>query len=126
VRQLSIADITFSWSRLTCPFLLGVMRDPNVSAELRIKVAQAAAPYIHAKPGTVRPGELAPTAKLIDGAFDFPVDPHGPSERLRKKGGPPSRAAKRLQSVRPAGVRGASVRQAKKSVECLIRSPRRR
>jgi hypothetical protein len=28
-------------------FLLGVMRDPNVSLEIRIRVAQAAAPFIH-------------------------------------------------------------------------------
>jgi hypothetical protein len=44
------------------------IRAGNVSAELRIKVTQAAAPYVHAKPGTVRSGELAPTAKLIEGA----------------------------------------------------------
>jgi hypothetical protein len=32
-------------------FLLGVIRDPNISLELRVKVAQAAAPFVHAKPG---------------------------------------------------------------------------
>src|SRR6266566_2851618 len=32
-------------------FLLGVMRDPHISADLRIKVALAAAPFVHAKPG---------------------------------------------------------------------------
>jgi len=37
------------------------MRDPNVSPELRIKVAQVAAPFIHAKPETARSKE--PTAR---------------------------------------------------------------
>lgn len=56
-------------------FLLGVMRDPNVSPELRIKVAQVAAPFIHAKPGTARSKEPAASAKPIDGACDFTIDP---------------------------------------------------
>ena len=56
-------------------FLLGVMRDPNVSPELRIKVAQVAAPFIHAKPGTARSQEPAASAKPIDGACDFTIDP---------------------------------------------------
>jgi hypothetical protein len=38
-------------------FLLGVMRDPCVSADLRIKVALAAAPFVHAKPG-IAPSRL--------------------------------------------------------------------
>ena len=32
-------------------FLLGVMRDPHLSTDLRIKVALAAVPFVHAKPG---------------------------------------------------------------------------
>jgi hypothetical protein len=56
-------------------FLLGVMRDPNVSPELRIKVAQVAAPFIHAKPGTARSKEPTASAKPIDGACDFTIDP---------------------------------------------------
>lgn len=55
-------------------FLLGVMRDPNVSTDLRIKVAQAAAPFVHAKPGNARPGNTAASVKLIEGA-DFIIDP---------------------------------------------------
>jgi hypothetical protein len=32
-------------------FLLGVMRDPQVPTDLRIRVARAAAPLVHGKPG---------------------------------------------------------------------------
>jgi hypothetical protein len=34
---------------------LGIMRDPNVSSELRIKIAQATLPFVHAKPGRAIP-----------------------------------------------------------------------
>ena len=54
-------------------FLLGIMRDPNASSELRIRAAQAA-PFIHAKPGTARPGDPAGTAKSIDGTGAFTID----------------------------------------------------
>src|SRR4029077_3648254 len=37
-------------------FLLGVMRDPKAPTDLRIKVARAAAPLMHAKPGSASPG----------------------------------------------------------------------
>ena len=52
-------------------FLLGIMRDPKASSELRIKVAQITLPFVHAKPGSAASGDLAGTAKLIDvtGAF---------------------------------------------------------
>jgi len=49
-------------------FLLGVMRAPNVPADLRIKVAQAAAPFVYPKPGSGRPSDPAMSAKLIDAA----------------------------------------------------------
>src|SRR6202011_85731 len=52
---------------LPLELLLGIMRDPSVSTELRIKVAQATLPFVHAKPGSARPGDPAGTAKLIDG-----------------------------------------------------------
>jgi hypothetical protein len=55
-------------------FLLGIMRDPNASSELRIRAAAQAAPFIHAKPGTARPGDPAGTAKLIDGTGAFTID----------------------------------------------------
>jgi hypothetical protein len=56
-------------------FLLAVMRDPNVSPEFRIKVAQMAAPFIHTKPGTARSKEPAASAKPIDGTCNFTIDP---------------------------------------------------
>jgi hypothetical protein len=51
------------------------MRDPNVSPELRIKVAQVAAPFIHAKPGTARSKEPVASVKPIDGTCNFTIDP---------------------------------------------------
>jgi hypothetical protein len=50
-------------------FLLGVMRDPQAPTDLRIRVARAAAPLVHAKPG------IAPTAVGNAGAIDgFTID----------------------------------------------------
>src|SRR4051794_26831487 len=46
-------------------FLLGIMRDPNVSPELRIKVAQAAAPFVHPKAGKGGADQIAAGEKLI-------------------------------------------------------------
>src|ERR1700726_515010 len=84
-------------------FLLGIMRDPNASSELRIRAAAQAAPFIHAKPGTARPGDPAGTAKLIDGTGAFAIDNavakalrddyHRLGELLRKKCGDPLSAA---------------------------------
>src|SRR5260370_5493266 len=37
-------------------FLLGVMRDPQAPKDLRIRVARAAAPLVHAKRGIAPPG----------------------------------------------------------------------
>jgi hypothetical protein len=54
--------------------LLGIMRDPKSSSELRIKAAQATRPFVHAKPGSARPGDPAGTAKLIDGTGAFTID----------------------------------------------------
>ena len=55
-------------------FLLGVMRDPNVSPELRIKAAQTAAPFVHAKPGSASLGDPVRGATLIDGTGPFTID----------------------------------------------------
>jgi hypothetical protein len=82
-------------------FLLGIMRDPNVSSESRIKVAQATLPFFHAKPGSARPGDPAGTAKLIDGssaignavAKALRDDYHRLGELVRKKCGDPLSAA---------------------------------
>src|SRR5215471_21274495 len=56
-------------------FLLGVMRDPSVSPELRIRVAQAAAPFVHAKPGGSHPSDPSVSAIQIEGRRDFIIDP---------------------------------------------------
>jgi uncharacterized protein (DUF1684 family) len=51
-------------------FLLGVMRDSSLSPDLRMKAAQAAAPYVHAKPGGPPTTDLAASAKRIEGACE--------------------------------------------------------
>jgi hypothetical protein len=96
-------------------FLLGVMRDPNVSPELRMRAAQVAAPYVHAKAGTARSSDQAPSAELIDPGVTFTIDPaiakrlRDDKERLhelsqnaehpKKYGGPLSAAEEQEQSV---------------------------
>ncbi|THD75096.1 MAG: hypothetical protein E7813_01760 [Bradyrhizobium sp.] len=40
-------------------FLLGVMRDPSAPPALRVQVARAAAPLVHAKPGIASLGDRA-------------------------------------------------------------------
>ena len=73
-------------------FLLGVMRDPSVSPELRIRVAQAAAPFVHAKPGGSHPSDRSSSAIQIEGGRDFIIDPglakalRDDSERLNQLG----------------------------------------
>jgi hypothetical protein len=56
-------------------FLLSIMRDPDVSLELRVRVAQAAAPFLHGKPGAARSNDPTAIAKSIDGAGGFTIDP---------------------------------------------------
>ncbi len=56
-------------------FLLGIMRDPTVSPELRVKVAQAAAPFVHEKPGKPHPLDPMTNAKQIEGTSEFVIDP---------------------------------------------------
>ncbi len=90
-------------------FLLGIMRDPTVSPELRIKGAQAAAPFVHAKPGRSHPVDPMTNAKQIEGISDFVIEP-GLARRLRddrerlkqlerkRSGGPPSAAEEQEES----------------------------
>jgi uncharacterized protein YnzC (UPF0291/DUF896 family) len=54
-------------------FLLGVMRDPNVSPDLRVKVAQAAAPFVHPRPASGS-SDSAASAKLIETIGGFTID----------------------------------------------------
>jgi hypothetical protein len=53
-------------------FLLGVMRDPKAPTDLRIRVARAAAPLVHAKPGIASPG--AGKASAIRETDGFTID----------------------------------------------------
>ena len=55
-------------------YLLGIVRDANASSELRFKAAQTTLPFVHAKPGSARPGDPAGPAKLIDGTGAFTID----------------------------------------------------
>ena len=55
-------------------YLLGIVRDSNESSERRFKAAQTTLPFVHAKPGSARPGDPAGTAKLIDGTGAFTID----------------------------------------------------
>ena len=82
LRNVAIAAAASNPDISPLDFLLGVMRDPNVSPELRIKVAQAAAPFAHAKPGKTGPGDPAGYENLIDGASAFAID-SGVAKALR-------------------------------------------
>jgi hypothetical protein len=50
-------------------FLLGVMRDPDAPAHLRIQVVRGATPYVHGKLGTAH-AEIA-----VDDKYGFVIDP---------------------------------------------------
>jgi hypothetical protein len=57
-------------------FLLGVMRDPSISPDWRIKAAQVAAPYVHPKPERAQAVDPEATAKQIEGPCkDLSKDP---------------------------------------------------
>jgi hypothetical protein len=51
------------------------MRDASVSPELRIKAAQVAAPYVHAKPGRSPATGSAMGGKHIEGVCEFVIEP---------------------------------------------------
>jgi len=85
-------------------FLLGVMRDASVSPELRIKAAQAAAPYVHAKSGRSPATDSAVSAKHIEGVCEFIIEPkvarllRDDMERLSRRDGPLSSAEEQEKS----------------------------
>jgi hypothetical protein len=74
LRKAAIAAAAANPEISPLEFLLGIMRDPNISSDLRIKVAQAALPFVHAKPKSACPGDPAGTAKLIGGTGAFTID----------------------------------------------------
>jgi len=95
LRNAALAAAAANPEILPLEFLLGIMRDPNMPSELRIKVAQATLPFVHARPASACPGDPAGTAKLIDGTGVFTIDnavanalrddDHRLGELLRKK-----------------------------------------
>jgi hypothetical protein len=97
LRNAALAAAAANPEILPLEFLLGIMRDPNVSSELRIKVAQATLPFVHARPGRARQGDSVGTAELIDGTGTFTIgnavakalrdDYHRLGELVRKKCG---------------------------------------
>src|SRR5271166_2970582 len=74
LRNAAIAAGAANPDILPLEFLLGIMRNPNTSPELRIKVAQAVLPFVHAKPGSAGPDDPAESAKLLDGIGAFNID----------------------------------------------------
>jgi hypothetical protein len=55
---------------LPLDFFLALMRDPSVSPDWRFRAAQAAAPYVHAKPGGSPTTDSAVSAKHIEGVCE--------------------------------------------------------
>jgi hypothetical protein len=54
-------------------FFLTLMRDPSVSPDWRFRAAQAAAPFVHAKPATSPLGDPAGSARQIEGPREDPL-----------------------------------------------------
>jgi hypothetical protein len=96
-------------------FLLGVMRDPNVSAELRIKVAQAAAPFVHAKPGIARSGNTAASVELIDDPTD--LSGYGPQQARNDENRLHQLHCKRLS---PPSCGGGALSESEKAEEAKL------
>jgi hypothetical protein len=129
LRSAALAAAAANPDMTPLDFLLGIMRDPNVSSELRIRVAQAAAPFIHAKPGTARSTDPAACAKPIDAVCGFTIDPvlaralrddyERSCDLLRKKmapneyGGPPTAAEEQEQAWL-----GARITKTAKAIGC--------
>jgi hypothetical protein len=103
LRNAALAAAAANPALLPLEFLLGIMRDSNVPSEMRIKVAQATLPFVHARPGSARCGDPAGTATPIDGTSAFTIDNAGAkalrddyhrlSELVHKKCGDPLSAA---------------------------------
>jgi hypothetical protein len=51
-------------------FMLGIMKDPAVAPQLRLKAAESAAPYVHPKPGRSQASDPSVNAKPIDGVCE--------------------------------------------------------
>jgi hypothetical protein len=71
LRNAAITAAAANLNMTPLDFLLGVMRAPNVPADLRIKVAQAAAPFVHSKPASSSPSDPKPTDLPVEQAVKF-------------------------------------------------------
>ena len=82
LRNAAIAAAVSNPNVSPLDFLLSIMRDALLPFELRIKVAQMAAPFVHSKPKTAGSNDPAATAELIDSTNLFTIDP-ALAKRLR-------------------------------------------
>jgi hypothetical protein len=64
--QAAFAAAASNASLTPLDFMLGIMKDTAVLPQLRLKAAEAAAPYVHAKPGRSQPTDPAVSAKPIE------------------------------------------------------------
>jgi hypothetical protein len=63
-------------------FLLSIVRNANISLELRIRAAQMASAFVHPKPKTTRSNDPAVSGELIDSTNLYTIDP-AVAKRLR-------------------------------------------
>jgi hypothetical protein len=82
LRNAAIAATVSNPNVSPLEFLLSIMRDPHLAFELRIRVAQMAAPFVHPKPRSARSIDEATSGELIDSASLFKMDPEL-AKRLR-------------------------------------------
>jgi hypothetical protein len=64
--QAAFAAAASNASLTPLEFMLGIMKDTTVLPQLRLKAAEAAAPYVHAKPGRSQATDPAESAKPIE------------------------------------------------------------
>ena len=75
LRNAAIAAAASNPNVSPLEFLLSIMRDPHLPFELRIRVAQMAAPFVQPKPRSVRCIDQGASGELIDSASLFNMDP---------------------------------------------------
>jgi hypothetical protein len=75
LRNAAIAAAVSNPNVSPLEFLLSIMRDFQLPFELRIRVAQMAAPFVHPKPRSTLSIDQNASGKLIDTASLFTMDP---------------------------------------------------
>jgi hypothetical protein len=89
-----------------------------MSAILRVKVAQAAAPFVHAKPGQPHPVDPMMNAKQIEGTSEFVIEP-GLAQTLRDDSARLKQFA--LKEYSPS-AHGGPLAPAEKEEEAMLRA----